>query len=56
MPNRSIATIQSELAEVRRHLVDVPPHSGQGLRDELADRINRLERELAAARTAAARE
>jgi hypothetical protein len=50
---RSIPTILAELAEVRRHLHDAPPHHGSGTRDALTRRQGELERELAALRSAA---
>lgn len=46
---RSPATIAAELAELRRHLREMPPHHGGGGR-ALEDRVRRLERELARAR------
>lgn len=46
---RTQATIAAELAELRRHLEEAPPHHSGGL-DALQDRVRRLERELAAAR------
>jgi hypothetical protein len=50
---RPVPRITAELAEVRRHLVDAPPHHGAGVRAALQDRVASLERELAAARNAA---
>lgn len=52
---RPVPRIAAELAEVRRHLVDAPPHHGAGVRAALADRLAALERELAVARAAARR-
>ncbi len=49
--HRSIATITAELAEVERHLREVPPHHGGGAGD-LRSRADGLRRELAAARAA----
>lgn len=49
--HRSIAVIRAELAEVERHLVDVPPHHGGG-RADLESRADALRRELARARAA----
>lgn len=46
--HRSIAVITAELAEVRRHLTDVPPHHGGG-RAALEARADALHRELARA-------
>jgi hypothetical protein len=45
---RGRADVTSELAELRRHLVDVPPHHGGGTRRAVEERIARLETELAA--------
>jgi len=45
---RGRADVASELAELRRHLVDVPPHHGGGTRRAVEERIARLETELAA--------
>jgi hypothetical protein len=42
--------IAAELADVRRYLAETPPHHGGGARAALAERVQRLERELAAAR------
>jgi hypothetical protein len=42
--------IAAELADVRRYLVETPPHHGDGARVVLTERVRRLERELAAAR------
>ena len=44
---RGRATVAAELAELRRHLADVPPHHGGGTRGALEDRLRRLEAELA---------
>ncbi len=46
---RTEATIAAELAELRRHLEQAPPHHGGG-RAESEDRVRQLERELAAVR------
>lgn len=46
---RTEATIAAELAELRRHLEQAPPHHAGG-RSALEDRVRRLERELAASR------
>jgi hypothetical protein len=46
---RDEATIAAELAELRRHLGEAPPHHSGG-RPALEDRVRRLERELAQAR------
>jgi hypothetical protein len=46
---RTVPVIAAELADVRRHLVDVPPHHGGG-GDHLERRVRELERELARAR------
>lgn len=56
MSPRRVAVIQSEIAEIRRHLTDVPPHSGSGIRDDLHAKLNGLERELAQARAAEAQD
>jgi hypothetical protein len=55
-PHRPLTTILAELAEVRRHLHDAPPHHGTGVRESLAARQRELERELAAVRTVADRD
>jgi hypothetical protein len=49
--HRSPATIAAELAELRRYLAETPPHHGGG-RGALEERVRRLERELARARSA----
>lgn len=49
-PPRPSPTVLAELAEVRRHLLETPPHHGAGVRESLQDTARRLERELAAAR------
>ncbi len=49
-PPRSSPTVLAELAEVRRHLLETPPHHGAGVRESLQATARRLERELAAAR------
>jgi hypothetical protein len=47
--HRPLATILAELAEVRRHLQDAPPHHGGGT-TALRDRLTQLESELHLAR------
>lgn len=49
---RPLTVILDELATVERYLVDAPPHSGSGQRDDLRRRAAALRRELAAARRA----
>lgn len=49
-PPRPIPAILDELSTVERYLVDAPPHSGSGHRDDLARRVGALRRELAEAR------
>lgn len=49
---RSITAIQRELADVRRHLVDAPPHSATGVREHLDARLDALNRELQRAQAA----
>jgi hypothetical protein len=44
-PRRTVARIAAELADVERHLRDVPPHSGGG-RHALEARRAALQREL----------
>jgi len=46
-PARSPAQLRSELAELRHHLQEIPPHHGGG-RAAMQRRIAALERELAA--------
>lgn len=46
---RPVRVILDELATVERYLVDAPPHSGAGQRDDLSRRAQALRRELAAA-------
>lgn len=46
---RDEETITAELAELRRHLDEAPPHHTGG-QEELRERLRRLEQELAAAR------
>ena len=46
--HRAIATIRGELADVERHLREVPPHHGGGAAG-LAARADALRRELATA-------
>jgi ribosome-interacting GTPase 1 len=48
--HRPVATILAEIRDVERFLADVPPHTGQGTRVDLQARLDRLRRELAAAR------
>lgn len=50
--HRPVATILAEIRDVERFLTDVPPHTGQGTRVDLQSRLDRLRRELAAARAA----
>lgn len=50
---RPVPVILDELATVERYLVDAPPHSGSGHRDDLSRRVEALRRELAEARRAA---
>ena len=50
--HRPVATILAEIADVERHLREVPPHHGGGASD-LAARADARRRELAAARSAA---
>jgi hypothetical protein len=49
-PGRRVDVIAAELADVRRYLAETPPHHGDGTRVALEERVQRLERELAAAR------
>lgn len=49
---RPIPVILDDIATVERYLVDAPPHSGSGHRDDLFHRVEALRRELAAARAA----
>ena len=49
-PTRPTPQILAELAEVRRHLREAPPHHGEGIRDVLQQKLRQLERELVAAR------
>ncbi len=46
-PPRPRSAIRAELTDLRRHLVETPPHHGAGGRDALMARIALLERELA---------
>jgi hypothetical protein len=48
-PSRSSQAIGAELAELRRHLPELPPHNASGVRAELLTRIGHLEREQRAA-------
>jgi hypothetical protein len=54
-PERTIPVVEAEVAAVRRHLHDAPPHHGSGTRAALEERLGRLERELARLRAAAGR-
>ncbi len=47
---RSPAAILADIRDVERFLTDVPPHTGQGTRPDLQARLDRLQRELRAAR------
>lgn len=47
---RSPADIAREIASLREHLHDVPPHSASGVRDAVQRRIAALEAELASTR------
>lgn len=49
---RPVRVILDELATVERYLVDAPPHSGSGHREELSRRVASLRRELAESRRA----
>lgn len=49
-PERPSDRVLAELAEVRRHLREAPPHHGAGVRESLHVTIRRLEQELAMAR------
>ena len=49
---RPVPVILDELATVERYLVDAPPHSGSGHREELSRRVSSLRRELAESRRA----
>lgn len=44
---RPVSVIRAELGEVRRHLVDAPPHHGAGIREALHRQLRSLEHELA---------
>lgn len=50
-PHRDVGVIRRELAEVERHLREVPPHHGGGSAD-LQQRADALRRELARTRAA----
>jgi len=54
-PHRPVPAILDDLAAVEGYLVDAPPHSGSGHRDELFRRVEALRRELAEARAAQSR-
>lgn len=45
---RPASVVRAELTDLRRYLVETPPHHGAGIRDALVARIALLERELAA--------
>jgi hypothetical protein len=45
---RPASAVRAELTDLRRYLVETPPHHGAGVRAALAARIALLERELAA--------
>ena len=45
---RPTSAVRAELTDLRRYLVETPPHHGAGVRDALVARIALLERELAA--------
>jgi hypothetical protein len=45
---RPASAVRAELTDLRRYLVETPPHHGAGVRDALVARIALLERELAA--------
>lgn|GEM_PF-3554437 len=47
-PARPAGLVRAELAELRRYLLDTPPHHDAGSRQALMARIALLERELAA--------
>lgn len=45
---RPANVVRAELTDLRRYLLETPPHHGAGTRDALVADIARLERELAA--------
>lgn len=47
-PGRPASVIRAELTDLRRYLLETPPHHGAGTRDAVVARIAQLERELAA--------
>jgi hypothetical protein len=49
-PPRPVQVVLDELRTVEAYLVDAPPHSGAGQRDDLVRRAQQLRRELAEAR------
>lgn len=55
MAERTEARVRTELAEVERHMAEVPPHHGGG-RSDLAARADALRRELTRLREAARRD
>ncbi|MEY3073181.1 MAG: hypothetical protein RLZZ353_1377 [Actinomycetota bacterium] len=44
--NRSDAELRADIADLERHLVDVPPHHGSGTRRALEERLDDLRAEL----------
>lgn len=46
---RPPSQILADIADIRRHLVDAPPHSGAGTRQRLQQHLEALERELRSA-------
>jgi hypothetical protein len=47
---RRVPTILADLADLERHLVDMPPHHAGGTRRAAEERLEDLRRELARAR------
>jgi hypothetical protein len=43
---RPVAALRAELDDLRRHLVDTPPHHGAGTRRSVEERIAELEATL----------
>lgn len=43
---RTVAELRAELDDLRRHLVDTPPHHGSGTRRSVEERIAALEAAL----------
>lgn len=43
---RTVAALRAELDDLRRHLVDTPPHHGSGTRRSVEERIAALEAAL----------